>query len=71
MAVRRIQDKREFACARCGGRKLVPLTFEAPRIEYNVIRHTRAPIQARFKCVSCGQAHNLRPSALLAHASIL
>jgi len=71
MAVRRIQDKREFACAHCGGRKLVPLTFEAPRIEHKVIRHTGAPIRAHFKCVSCGQVHNLRPSVLLAHSSIL
>ena len=69
--MRRIQDKREFACARCGGRKLVPLTFEAPRIEHKVIRHTGAPIRARFKCVSCGHVHHRRPSALLATASIL
>lgn len=69
--MRRIQVKREFACAHCGGWRLVPLTFDAPRIEHKGIRHTGAPIRARFKCVSCGQVHHRRPSALLTHASIL
>ena len=69
--MRRMQAKREFACAHCGGARLVPLTFEAPRIEHNVMRHAAAPIRARFKCVSCGHVHHRRPSALLATAPIL
>ena len=69
--MRRIQGKREFACAHCGGGRLVPLTFESPRIEHKVIRHTGAPVQARFKCVSCGRVDNRRPSALLTTASAL
>jgi DNA-directed RNA polymerase subunit RPC12/RpoP len=67
--VRRIQGKRELACANCGGRRLVPLTFEYPPIEHKYIGHRVAPVRASLKCASCGRLHNRRPSSVLTPVS--
>ena len=66
----RSQGKREIACASCGSGKLVPLTFEEQRSEHQLIMRTERPIQARLKCVACGQLHSHRPSSLLIHTFV-
>lgn len=68
--MRRTQGKRDIACAHCGGRRLVPLTFEEQRIEHQQIMRTETPVQARLKCVACGQLNQRRPSSLLIPTSI-
>jgi len=69
--VRRIQGKRELACAHCGGRRLVPLTFEDQPIEHKHIRHRTAPVRARLKCAECGRLDIRRPSTVLTPASLM
>lgn len=69
--MRRIQAKRELACAHCGGRRLVPLTFEDPPIEHKYLRHHTGPVRASVKCASCGHLDNRRPSSVLTPASMM
>ena len=51
------QGRQRLPCARCGGHRFIPLTFDPPPIDEDSAEPAEIPERPYLKCVGCGERY--------------